>query len=116
MKLVTTKSLIQNLVTGWREKNPWSFNFVPWTDENGRTRKAVGKDLDALDLETATPHDVEQIGGRNLAERVTLVCSDCQTQVPEAVEGCETEIDAGVWLCRDCIMKAAALFPPISKP
>lgn len=106
MKLITKRSLIQNVAKKWREHyQPFCCSVLI----NGKTKERIAEELDAIDGNTATEKQVVEIIGNG--SWTGLMCNECGCG-PDAVIQVGEEPDyesATASLCPTCVEKAALL-------
>lgn len=108
MKVITERALIRGVAAKWRRQYPqnrktWRAAVVPDTD-------TIYRLLSALDPETATSADVEQIVGNGSWTRMPK-CDECQREgLAMLIEvGEERDYEsATARLCLDCLHRAVA--------
>ncbi len=89
MRVITTRKLIQGVAQHWRNQYPDS-------------KMDIYEKLAALDAETATANDVNQIIGNGSWTRIT--CEECKNEVSEVVHFGE-DYDT-FCVCKECLTKA----------
>ena len=101
MKLITIKSQVLGVRDRWKRQYP-----------NAKGEKLeILKKLKKLDLNIATPEDLEKIIG-NSSWAESSRCSECDKYYNEIIElGEEPDCEsATAWICKDCLQKALKLF------
>jgi len=100
---------IQEVAQRWRKV------YEPFKDKdfkyNGKSKQQIALELDALDPNTATAKDVEDIIGNTTWTK--LRCDECEQEVDAVVEVGEepTYESSTARLCKGCLQKAVALWP-----
>jgi hypothetical protein len=96
--------MVATVAKRWRRQyyrdGQWYLGMAGGKDAEGIHRQLLG-----LDLQTATPEDVERIIGS--ASWCAHWCHECWSYKPIAVEFCET--GERVIVCDDCLAQAVAL-------
>lgn len=107
MKLMTEREQVRAVAAAWRAQ------FGRWTDPE---KVRITRQLDALDVETATSADVAAIIG-NESWVNPRSCDDCDARSWDIVRvGEEPDYEsATAYLCRDCLQRALSLLPHIPK-
>lgn len=117
MKKVTQREKIKNIRIFWNNMygpfprvksnsviDDWFFKKEhKGADKVVRSKVDIWNELQKLDLDTATPEDVENIVGEG--NLVRIFCNECGEEVQEAIQ-----FDADVMnvdLCQKCLLKAA---------
>jgi hypothetical protein len=105
----TLRDEIRSVPDRWREQY-YVRHGRSWSDTLSGSSKSVWKRLKALDLETASPEDVEKIIGNR--SWTTLECDQCGREVDAVVEVGQSQgrDSRTADICADCIRKAADLF------
>lgn len=112
MKLITQRQLIQKVAARWREQ------YEPFKDESplfsvrqglqvARSKKQISEELDALDGDTATAEQVNEIIGNKSWTRQT--CDECRNEVDAVLQvGQEPDYESSTaHLCKNCVADAA---------
>ena len=109
MTLTTQRDLIRAVAKRWRDTYA-PFTPASSTGEGIRNKKAISERLDALDAETVAAEEVNGIIGND--SWTSLTCDECRKEVLATVTvGQEPDYEsATASLCRDCALKAAAMF------
>ena len=102
MHIITKRDAIKNAIKSFRE----SYGEGSWgADSRGRL---IGSELAALDAETVTTEEVNQIIGN--ASWTHLCCDECGSTVEDVIIEVGQEPDyesATARLCTSCVIKAA---------
>lgn len=99
MKLI----LLRDVIRGVPDR--WDHQYARWDDDSDK--KKIGRNLRALDLETATRDDIAKVIGNS--SWTTIKCDDCGTpDLDVAVEvGQEPDYESSTaTLCKRCLGKA----------
>jgi len=111
MKVITQRDLIRGVARKWRKK------YQPFRDDRviygGFTKEEIADKLNALDGETATAQDVENIIGNS--SWTALQCHECKKYVSEVVRvGEEPDYEsATACLCQQCAERAFLEIQPL---
>lgn len=117
MKLITQREKIKNIRMFWSNMygpfprvksnsiiDDWFFKKEhKGADGIVRSKVDMWNELQKLDLDAATPEDVENIVGKG--NLVRIFCSNCGEEVQEAIQFDADEND--VDLCGECLFKAS---------
>jgi len=123
MKLITQRDQIRTIAERWKGQycrrafSPaankvidfWSRVYICDSTEE------VYKKLAALDVETATPADIDAIIGNDFWGKLGYHCNECDAEPPDAILQVGEEPDyesRTAFLCRDCAAKVGNAFPP----
>lgn len=103
MTLITTRDLIRGVAEKWAAQ--YSHNNY----RNDVEKQKIGRQLKAMDAETADSALVKSIIGND--SWTSLVCDECDEHVSAVVEvGAEPDYEsATAKLCFDCVNQAAEL-------
>lgn len=106
MKLITARDLIRTVSERWRAAYRLCQDATPFGTPQAKTQARLA----ALDLETATPAEVNAIIGNS--SWTQEACNECNRSDADALIlfGQEPDYDScGAYVCVDCLRKAMTL-------
>ena len=95
----TTRTQILGVAAAWREQ------YGHYKDQSWEWARVIGRQLDALDGETASAKDVEAIIGNDTWTK--LQCEECESAADIVLEfKCASR---SIMVCRGCLQKGIGL-------
>lgn len=115
MKIINERSQVRDVARAWKEQ------YKGWNGPNRKENDAIGRALSALNKETATAADVEEIIGNGSWVK-QKPCNECGNLFETVIEIGEPDDyeSRTVTLCVGCVekalkaMRAAVTVPPAS--
>jgi len=106
MKFFSERELIRSVAERWGNLKGMDRKI------NGKTFFEILKELKALDVETVTVKDVNEIMGNNYNNWCKITCDECGKDVEAAVQiGEEPDYESSTaMICIPCLLKALSLF------
>jgi len=102
MNLTTKREIIRRVPAHWRQTYT---PFQKWDDSKGK----IAKELDRINVETATEDDIERIIGNRSWTRMT--CDECKKEVDALIQvGEPPDYESRTaQLCPECVRAAFSL-------